>query len=151
MRRRILVVDDDFAVLKLMYAVLEGGGYDVLAAGGGPEGVGVFRRSAHPVDILVTDYNMPHMTGLEFARACWQFRPDVVVLFVSGLDPDAELRSELKASRRRLGKCAFLAKPFLGHELLHATRQLLTAGPVAGRALGSGLPALSGKEYTRCL
>jgi len=145
---RLLLVDDDYAVRRLMYAVLESGGYDVLAAGSGPEGLAIFRRSAYPVDVLVTDFNMPGMTGLELARACWQFHPDMVVLFISGRDPDHELQSELKPRGRALRKCDFLAKPFHVRELLHRTRQL--SAP-AGSALGSGLRNEFTEEHKRCL
>ena len=147
---RLLLVDDDVAVRRLMYAVFESGGYDVLAAGSGLEGLAIFRRSSHPVDMLVTDFNMPGMTGLELARACWRFHPGMVALFVSGRDPDRELQSELKP-RGAPRRCDFLAKPFHGRELLHKARRLSAPGLIADSGLGSGLRSEFTEEHKRCL
>lgn len=120
MPSRILLVDDDESLRDSLYALLENAGYEVLAAGSGPEGLTIFRQSARPVDLLVTDYNMPQMSGLELARECSYLFPDLRVLYVSGSTAAEELQADLQASKR-----AFLAKPFRGEELLRKARALL--------------------------
>src|SRR6476660_3632978 len=70
MRSRILLVDDESSVRDSLYTILERGGYEVLAASNGTDGLTVCRQSRRPIDLLVTDYSMPHMSGLELAREC---------------------------------------------------------------------------------
>ena len=122
-RRRILLVDDRNSVRDFVYTLLEGEGYEVLAARNGPEGLTIFHRSLHPVDLLVTDCEMPGMTGLELARACARSDRHVGVLYMSGSAPDAELQADLGKSRR-----AFLLKPFHGDELLRKVKALFVPG-----------------------
>jgi CheY-like chemotaxis protein len=119
---RILLVDDESTVRDSLYTILERGGYEVLAASNGPDGLTVFRHSRRPIDLLVTDYRMPHMSGLELARECSRLYSELSVLYVSGSGPDEELQAELHARKR-----GFLAKPFRGAELLRKTRELLLA------------------------
>jgi len=119
---RILLVDDESSVRDSLYTLLERGGYEVLAASNGPDGLNIFRQSRRPIDLLVTNYNMPQMSGLELARECLKLRCELSVLYVSGSCPDEELQAELQARKR-----GFLAKPFRGAELLRKTRELLLA------------------------
>jgi len=120
MRSRILLVDDESSVRDSLYTILERGGYEVLAASNGTDGLTVCRQSRRPIDLLVTDYSMPHMSGLELARECLRLYGELSVLYVSGSGPDEDLQAELQARKR-----GFLAKPFRGAELLRKTRELL--------------------------
>jgi CheY-like chemotaxis protein len=122
-RRRVLLVDDRNSARDYVYTLLESDGYEVLAARNGPEGLTIFHRSLRPVDLLVTDCDMPGMTGLELARACARRNRNVGVLFMSGSGPDEELKADIAAFRR-----AFLLKPFRGDELLRKVRELFVPG-----------------------
>jgi CheY-like chemotaxis protein len=122
-RRRVLLVDDHDSIRDYVYTLLESEGYEVLAAKNGPEGLSIFQRSLHRVHLLVTDYEMPGMTGLELARACSGRDRHVGVLYMSGSEPDEELRADLRTSRR-----AFLLKPFRGDELLRKVKKLFVPG-----------------------
>jgi CheY-like chemotaxis protein len=119
-RSRILLVDDETSVRDSLYTLLIRGGYEVLAASNGPDGLAIFQQSTPPIDLLVTDYNMPQMSGLELARECLRLRRELSVLYVSGSRPDEELKADLQARKR-----GFLAKPFRGSELLRKARELL--------------------------
>lgn len=123
-RRRVLLVDDQDSIRDSVCALLESGGYEVLAAKNGSDGLTMFHRSPRPIDLLVTGCNMPGMNGLDLARACARRNPHVGVLFVSGTRPDDELQAELET-----GQWAFLAKPFRGDDLLCKARELLAPGP----------------------
>ena len=120
MPSRILLVDDESAVRDSLYALLESAGYEVLAASNGPDGLTIFRQSTPPIDLLVTDYNMPRMSGLELARECSRLFRELRVLYVSGSRPDEELQADLQAGRRD-----FLAKPFRSDDLIRKTKALL--------------------------
>jgi len=117
---RILLVDDEKSVRETLYTILERDGYEVLAASNGREGLNIFRQSIRPIELLVTDYNMPDMSGLELARECSRLRDGLRVLYVSGSRPDEELNADLQARQR-----GFLAKPFRGNDLLRKARELL--------------------------
>ena len=119
-RSKVLLVDDETSVRDSLYTLLEGDGYQVLAASNGPDGLAIFRQSIPPIDLLVTDYNMPQMSGLELARECSRLRRELSVLYVSGSRPDKELQADLQARKR-----GFLAKPFRAAELLRKARELL--------------------------
>ena len=123
-RGQILLVDDDDLVLASLYRLLENNGYEVLAASNGPDGLIMFRESMRPIDLLITDYDMPQMSGLELARECSHFYRGLSVLYVSGSRPDEELQADLQA-----GKRGFLAKPFRAAELLRKAKELLLAEP----------------------
>ena len=124
MASRILLVDDEESVRDSLYALLESNGYEVLSASNGPHGLIIFRQSIRPIELLVTDYNMPLMSGLELARECSRLYRELRVLYVSGSRPDAELQADLQAPRRR-----FLSKPFRGNDLLREARVLLQTEP----------------------
>lgn len=119
-RLRILIVDDDLSVRKILYRILENGGYDVLSAGSGAEALEICHRSSPAIDLLITDCNMPEMNGLELGRECTAIHSSLPVLHISGVPPDEALRAELKKPRRR-----FLAKPFRKDELLRTCKEML--------------------------
>ena len=123
-RLRILIVDDDLAMRKMLYRILEASGYDVLAAGSGAEGLAICGRSSPCVDLLITDYNMPGINGLELGRACAAIHSALPVLHISGAPPDEDLRAELQKPRRR-----FLAKPFRRDDLLRTCKEMLLMQP----------------------
>jgi two-component system sensor histidine kinase and response regulator WspE len=65
-RRRILVVDDSPLTRELISALLEAVGYDILTAGDGADALHVLAQN--PVDLVVTDLEMPGLDGLELTR-----------------------------------------------------------------------------------
>ena len=125
-RSRVLIVDDQNPLRNTLYKILESDGYDLLAASNGPDALTILRKSIHPVELLVTDYNMPKMTGLELARECSRLNTELKVLYISGSSPDEELRADLEGRKR-----GFLAKPFRGADLLRKAKELLLMEPAA--------------------
>ena len=124
-RLRILIVDDDVSLRRILYRILDNGGYDVLSAGSGAEALAICHRSSPAVDLLITDYNMPEMNGLELGRECTSIHSALPVLHISGAAPDEELRAELEKPKR-----GFLAKPFRRDELLRTCKEMLLMRPV---------------------
>jgi CheY-like chemotaxis protein len=137
----VLVVDDQEILRVLMCKTLERGGFDVLAASNGQDALSLFRDANPPVDLLVTDYSMPGMTGLQLARECCSLNPELNVLYISGSWPGDALRTELALGRRRL-----LAKPFPQSDLLRNAKAVLDMQPEPAPSrenYGSGLERLS--------
>ena len=106
-RERILVVDDEEVVRKLLVQMLRELGYEVTAAASSREA----RRLRGPWDLLVTDVVMPETDGVTLAREVEARQ----VLFISGYDQDALVQKDE----------AFLQKPFGRDDLAHAVRALL--------------------------
>jgi CheY-like chemotaxis protein len=99
-RATILVVDDDALVAMSTVGMLEDLGHDVIETHSGAKAVAVL-RDAQRVDLMITDFSMPGMTGLQLARAARQLRPELPILLATGY---AELPSGETIAFPRLGK-----------------------------------------------
>jgi two-component system, cell cycle sensor histidine kinase and response regulator CckA len=119
-----LVVDDQEILARLMCKTLESDGFRVLAANNGAEALALCRGAEPPVDLLVTDYSMPGMTGFELAQEYCSFNCELSVLYVSGSWPGDDLRADLETARH-----VFLAKPFRQSDLLRSAKALLAMQP----------------------
>ena len=80
--RTALVVDDDLMIARLIGRLLERHGWRTLVAGGSEQALRLRRGVA--LDVLVTDYNMPGMNGLDLASQVWRQQADLPVVIVSG-------------------------------------------------------------------
>lgn len=109
----ILAVDDDNLVLMNTVAMLEDMGHHPLAASSADEAMRVLEHQA--VDMILTDYAMPRMSGLDLAREIKALRPLTPVLLASGY---AELPAEVAEALPRLHK------PYTQAELAHAIHRL---------------------------
>jgi CheY-like chemotaxis protein len=96
----VLVVDDDLLVLENTAAMLDDLGHIVVEARSGDEALALLRRT-RTVDLVVTDYAMPGMTGLQLASAVAAERPETVILLSTGY---AEIPSDERSSLPRLSK-----------------------------------------------
>jgi CheY-like chemotaxis protein len=81
---RILIVDDEKMQLVLRAALLEACGYKVVAVQNGVEAVAVFKQQSF--DLVITDWLMPNMTGLDVARELKNYNPDVPIIMLTGWD-----------------------------------------------------------------
>jgi two-component system, cell cycle sensor histidine kinase and response regulator CckA len=115
----VLVVDDEGAVRGVARRILESDHYAVIEASSGDEAVELLSLGM-PVDLLVTDLDMPGLTGEELARRFRAARPGLKVLYVSGVI------DRLLDARPLLGDNeAFLTKPFSHAGLLQGVALLL--------------------------
>jgi two-component system, cell cycle sensor histidine kinase and response regulator CckA len=78
----ILIVDDEESVRMFVASVLNGAGYQTVLAGSGTEAIE--KAAAAPIDLLVTDVMMPHMTGDELARRLRLDDPKLKILYLTG-------------------------------------------------------------------
>ena len=86
-----LCVDDEPSILRMEKMLLESAGYRVLTSSAAKEALKIFE--AEDVDVVVMDYFMSDMTGIEAARMMKQLKPGVPLLFLSGYGelPDESL------------------------------------------------------------
>ena len=78
--RRILIVDDDEAIVAMLQDFLSHG-YDVIVARGGYQGLAEVMVGEHKVDLVITDLNMPGLDGIELME---NLPEDVPVIAISG-------------------------------------------------------------------
>jgi CheY-like chemotaxis protein len=83
MDRAILVVDDDPFIRKVITELLEADGYRPTAVGDSTKALELF--AARSFDLVLTDYNMPVMTGVELARRMKMLRPSIPVCLVTAI------------------------------------------------------------------
>ena len=95
--KSILYVDDDEAIVLLMTRLLERQGYRVSGYTDPREALAVVRAQPGKFDLVVTDYNMPNMSGLEVSRALRDIRADLPVALASGYITE-ELRVQAPAA-----------------------------------------------------
>ncbi len=122
MKKKVLVADDEAHILHVVSMKLTNAGYEVVTAVDGEEALELCL--AESPDLVITDYQMPYMTGLEL---CEKLREDeqtenipVVMLTARGFDIEAH---EMEAARIS----GVLSKPFSPREVLAKVEQVLAA------------------------
>ena len=120
--KTLLVVDDEPVVLEAEAHILCHHGYTVLQAESAAKALRLAREAA-AIHLLITDFSMPEVDGLELARRFRAVHPKAPVLVVSGS------LQFLRDETQDLDRLEFLAKPFQFKELLEKVRTLLDAAP----------------------
>ena len=118
----ILLAEDDPVVSRLLRAVLSDSGYKIVACGDGREAVEVFLKGHNPIDLVLLDYRMPRMNGIEAFDQIHQAAPTLPVILMSGNIAGSEISSLQDRGIRRV-----LRKPCSGDELLRTVRSALDA------------------------
>jgi chemotaxis protein histidine kinase CheA len=120
-RPRVLVVEDSIGVRELQRTILEGAGYDVVTAVDGLDGAARLQHS--PVDLVLSDVEMPGMDGFTLTRTIRRTRgwENVPVVIMTSRGDDADKRAGLDA-----GADAYLLKSeFDQHALVDTVRRLV--------------------------
>jgi DNA-binding NtrC family response regulator len=86
--KHILLVDDEDAVRSSLATVLEREGYRVHSADSGEEGLRILKE--HPIQLVISDYSMPQMTGVEFLKLVRERYPHILRIMLTG-DPNPEV------------------------------------------------------------
>ncbi len=133
---RILVVDDEPAVLKLACRALELAGYETLPADGPTEALSIVESSKEHIHLVVSDVVMPDMRGPQLVREIQQASPSTAALLMSGAVDQGEIPPGLKLIR----------KPFLPKDLLSKVREVLA---LSGEARSELNQAVGGARVLR--
>jgi len=101
---RVMVVDDTDNVRQMLVTMLELDGFDVVAqANSGQEAVDAVADAAP--NVIIMDYKMPHMDGIDATRKIREIAPDVgVILYTAYLDDELERRAREAGAALCLGK-----------------------------------------------
>jgi DNA-binding NtrC family response regulator len=106
----IVVVDDEPAIVRMCVQVLKSKGHAVTGFTRADEALG--HLNVTPTDLLVVDYKMPELTGLEFIKKAWQVRPGMRVVMIT-----AHGTREVMAKASETGVQTIVLKPFTPGEL----------------------------------
>lgn len=116
--QRILVVDDDPAIQRLLKDKLEGAGYEVWTAASGNQALEVIGRRGMP-HLAVVDINMPGMNGLRLCEAVQQFS-DLPVIMLSAVDEEETIVGSISRYAED-----YVTKPFSPRELVARVQRVL--------------------------
>ncbi len=109
---KILVIDDEKEVLDLISGLLKNQGFDVYQASSGEQGIELFERE-NPT-IILTDINIPDISGIEILKLVKKASPTTQVIVFSGMGTTDDIIKTL-----RLGASDYLTKPFNIGLLIH--------------------------------
>jgi len=115
----ILVADDSALARNLVGLMMQHEGHMVLSAADGQEGLDLSRKYIGTIDLLITDTEMPRMSGTDLCARLLEERPGIKVLVMSG--------SDLSGLVSRDGTLSFLHKPFDGEAVRERVRTILAA------------------------
>ena len=122
---RTLIVDDSSVMRKIVERALRQAGLELLVvheAGSGTEGLDLLR--AQPVDLILSDINMPSMDGLEFLRQIrvQNLAPGVPVVMITTESSEEHVKQAIEAGAR-----GYIRKPFTAEQVKERVLPLVCA------------------------
>ena len=121
--RHVLYLDDDDVMGLMMERLLKRAGFEVHVYHDSAAAVHALRSQSHPVDLVLSDFNMPGLSGLDVAREAAAFRPELPVVISSGYIDDS-----LVTEARLLGVRALLHKQSAIDVLAQTLTRVLDTG-----------------------
>jgi DNA-binding response OmpR family regulator len=118
--KTILFADDDGLLQKFVASLLKKAGYNLIVANDGKDALQKAREYNGTIHLLLSDVEMPHMTGIELAIQLNQERPDTKILLISGLETGMLVLNN---------GWQFLPKPFMAEMLRDRVRDFLSEQP----------------------
>jgi PAS domain S-box-containing protein len=119
-KERILFVDDEDILIELNKQRLSRLGYEVVATTSSTNALDIFRKEPDKFDLVITDYTMPNLTGMDLAAELLKIRATIPIILCTGhsetVSPEQAKESGIKA---------FLMKPLAKQELATAIRRVL--------------------------
>ena len=120
---RIIVIDDQESIRRIVRRALEQDGHEVMDASEGEMGIQLLQR--HTADVVITDIFMPGQDGILTLRQIRKQFPAVKVIVMSGGDSTGLL--DLRRDAELLGAVKSLQKPFTAREVVELVRSVLKA------------------------
>ena len=122
MGKRVMAVDDSATVRQVLQMTLEGAGYEVIEAVDGKDALAKLGKT--PVDMMVTDLNMPNMDGIELIK---NVRLSPGNRFMPIIMLTTESQPEKKQEGKAAGASGWIVKPFKPEQLLAVVRMICPA------------------------
>lgn len=122
MRNKVLSIDDSSTTRKIIKKSIATLGYDFLEASDGASGLEVLSQNANDVCIILLDWNMPGMNGIEFLEA-FRSKGAFIGIPIIMVTTEAEKTNVVKALK--LGVKNYILKPFTDEEIILKVKQCL--------------------------
>ncbi len=122
--KKVIVIDDDPAVVDVLQQILTRAAYRVATAADGQEGIKHFESD--PADLVITDLTMPGKDGMETIKYLKQHHPEVKIIAISG--GGTRFPEYFLPMAKEAGAAAYLKKPFNKQELLSLVEEVLGTG-----------------------
>jgi len=116
----ILYVEDEECTLRTTSLILSSLGFDVIAIQSSIEALNAFSQEPERYDLVITDHNMPNLTGCDLSERLLEIRPDIPIILCTGYSLDI-LTEQVKT----LCIKAFITKPITVKVLDDVIRQVL--------------------------
>jgi CheY-like chemotaxis protein len=117
---RILLVDDDPSIVRLITQMLKRSGYEVIAKTSSSSALKALKETPEPFDLVISDMTMPEMSGEQLAQEIKQIRPGIPVVLCTG---HSNRMDENRA--KELGIEAFIKKPFSRKDITKTISKVL--------------------------
>ncbi len=118
---RIIVIDDQEPIRRIVRRALENDGHQVFEASDGELGMALLERE--PVDVVITDIFMPGMDGIQTLREIRKRFPAIKVIAMSGGDSTGMM--DLRRDAELLGAVKSLLKPFNARDIVDIVQTVL--------------------------
>lgn len=118
MAEKVLVVDDEKDICKILAKILELAGYEVVTAYNGTDAIAMARE--HGPELVFLDFMMPDLTGLDVLRAIRGYSEDIYVVIVTGRGSE-----EVAANVMKSGAADYIIKPFAKDRIISVARDTL--------------------------
>ena len=122
---QILSVDDSAIVRKIIRGAAEVLGYELLEASDGLEGLSILEANYKNIDLILLDWNMPGMNGMELLKKA-KSNPDLARIPVMMVTTESERENIVKAIKE--GASHYMTKPFTVEELIKKILECLGMG-----------------------
>ncbi len=119
---RILLVDDERMIIEVGTKMLTQLGYSVTGKDNPLEALDLFLSDPHAFDLIITDYTMPHLTGLDLAKEVLKTKADMPIILATGFSEKVTSKSAGSMGIRK-----FIMKPFNHRELSTVISEILRA------------------------
>jgi PAS domain S-box-containing protein len=119
-KERILLIDDELEIVRMVRQMLERVGYQVTTQTSSVGALEAFRMNQEAFDLVITDQTMPDMTGKELAKELISIRPDIPIILCTGF---SEMIKEDKAESGGIRE--YLLKPIIRSDLAKTIRRVI--------------------------
>jgi len=121
-QKKILIVDNDPAVLNELDEMLQAAGYSVVGSTGGDDALHILIQTE--IDLVITDLAMPKFSGSELAQKIRALEEDIPIIYLSGALNGKET---FQKDKETLNISTFITKPFNNSQVLEAISKVLGA------------------------
>jgi nitrogen regulation protein NR(I) len=131
MKPKLLLIEDDSSIATSLRKEFEAGGYEVVVENRGD--AGLLHAKSHPCDVVLTDFKMPGLSGLDLLAQVHQARPKLPIILMTGHGT-----TEIAIEATKRGAFDYVLKPFDMAELLELTAKAVASHRLTGDSVEMG-------------